>query len=179
MGNGGLIHPPAGCNRVPMKNSTILAFVLSTVFLISGTSSRAENLSEILESAGLGTLIGTWVDQDTNGQAISLTYTWRIKDRVLGLSIKMPGDNSEGLIAVDPESGEVIHVSADENGGVGRGQWAEESGVATLTLKTVDSDKTEETVKVSHQIENGKLIVGLKNVSTGDEGKIALVRRSE
>ena len=68
---------------------------------------------------------------------------------------------------------------ADENGGVGMGQWADEGGVATLTLKSVDSDKKEETVKVSHQIENGKLIVGLKNVTTGDEGKITLVRRSE
>jgi hypothetical protein len=147
--------------------------------LLSGTSSRAENLAEILESGGLGTLIGTWVDQDTNGQALSLTYTWRIKDRVLGLSIKMPGDSSEALIAVDPESGEVMHVSADENGGVGMGQWAEENGVAMLTLKTVDSDKKEETVKVSHQIENDKLNVGLKNVTTGDEGEITLVRKSE
>ena len=78
------------------------------MFLLSGTSSRAQNLGEILESGGLGALIGTWVDQDTNGQAISLTYTWRIKNRVLGLSIRMPGDNSEALIAVDPESGEVM-----------------------------------------------------------------------
>ena len=162
-----------------MKNSTFLALVLSSMFLLSGTSSRADNLAEILESGGLGTLIGTWVDQDTNGRALSLTYTWRINDRVLGLSIKTPGDDSESLIALDPESGEVMHVSADENGGVGMGQWAEENGVATLTLKTVDSDKTEETVKVTHQIENGKLIVGLNNVTTGDEGKIILVRRSE
>ena len=162
-----------------MKYSTLFALVLSSMVLLSGTSSRAENLAEILESGGLGTLIGTWVDQDTNGQALSLTYTWRIKDQVLGLSIKMPGDSSEALIAVDPESGEVMHVSADENGGVGMGQWAEENGVAMLTLKTVDSDEKKETVKVSHQIENDKLNVGLKNVTTGDEGEITLVRKSE
>ena len=162
-----------------MKHSTLFALVLSSMVLLSGTSSRAENLAEILESGGLGTLIGTWVDQDTNGQALSLTYTWRIKDQVLGLSIKMPGDSSEALIAVDPESGEVMHVSADENGGVGMGQWAEENGVAMLTLKTVDSDEKKETVKVSHQIENDKLNVGLKNVTTGDEGEITLVRKSE
>ncbi|HBM76693.1 MAG TPA: hypothetical protein DD438_01175 [Verrucomicrobiales bacterium] len=162
-----------------MKHSTLFALVLSSMVLLSGTSSRAENLAEILESGGLGTLIGTWVDQDTNGQALSLTYTWRIKDQVLGLSIKMPGDSSEALIAVDPESGEVMHVSADENGGVGMGQWAEENGVAMLTLKTVDSDKKKETVKVSHQIENDKLNVGLQNVTTGDEGEITLVRKSE
>ncbi len=162
-----------------MKYSTLFALVLSSMVLLSGTSSRAENLAEILESGGLGTLIGTWVDQDTNGQALSLTYTWRIKDRVLGLSIKMSGDSSEALIAVDPESGEVMHVSADENGGVGMGQWAEENGVAMLTLKTVDSDEKKETVKVSHQIENDKLNVGLKNVTTGDEGEITLVRKSE
>ena len=162
-----------------MKNRSLLSLVLSSMFLLSGTSSRAENLAEILESAGLGTLIGTWVDQDTNGQAISLTYTWRIKDRVLGLSIKAPGDDSEGLIAVDPESGEVMQVSADENGGVGMGQWTEENGVATLILKTVDSDKKEETVKVSHRIENDQLIVGLQNSTTGDAGAITLVRKAE
>ena len=91
----------------------------------------------------------------------------------------MPGDSSEALIAVDPESGEVMHVSADESGGVGMGQWAEENGVAMLTLKTVDSDEKKETVKVSHQIENDKLNMGLKNVTTGDEGEITLVRKSE
>ena len=162
-----------------MKHSTFFVLLLSSMFLLSGTSSRAQNLGEILESGGLGALIGTWVDQDTNGQAISLTYTWRIKNRVLGLSIRMPGDNSEALIAVAPESGEVMHVSADENGGVGMGKWAEENGVATLTLKTVDSDKKEETVKVSHQITNDKLVVGVKNVATGNGGEITLARKSE
>ena len=59
------------------------------------------------------------------------------------------------------------------------GKWAEENGVATLTLKTVDSDKKEETVKVSHQITNDKLVVGVKNVATGNGGEITLVRKSE
>ena len=59
------------------------------------------------------------------------------------------------------------------------GQWTEENGVATLILKTVDSDKKEETVKVSHRIENDQLIVGLQNSTTGDAGAITLVRKAE
>ena len=84
------------------------------------------------------------------------------------------------MIAVDPRTGEVVHVTANEKGGMGRGKWAEEDGVATLTLTTVNADKEETTVKITHQIvDNKQLVVGLRNVETDEGGEMTLVRKAE
>ena len=177
---GGLRRIPERCTARPMKNSTSLALVLCSIFFCTALASRAETLGEMLESAELGALVGTWVDEDSNGEAISLTYTWRIENHVLSLSVKLPDNNSEAMIAVDPKSGEVMHVTANEKGGMGMGKWADENGVATLTLTTVDADKEETTVKITHQIvDNKQLVVGLRNVETDEGGEMTLVRRAE
>ena len=165
---------------MPMKNTFFFLMVGLSLLLAPLHVSRAETLGEILESAELGALIGTWVDEDSNGGAISLTYSWRLENHVLGLSVKMPDNNSEAMIAVNPEDGEVVHVTANDKGGMGMGQWADENGVATLTLTTVNADSEETTVKITHQIvDNRKLVVGFKDVGTGEGGEMTLVRKSE
>jgi len=84
------------------------------------------------------------------------------------------------MIAVNPEDGEVVHVTANDKGGMGMGKWADENGVATLTLTTVNADSEETTVKITHQIvDNRKLVVGFKDVGTGEGGEMTLVRKSE
>ena len=176
----GLRHLLVGGIAHLMKFSIRLSLILLPMLLCTAFSARAETLGEILESAELGALIGTWVDQDSNGEAISLTYAWRIENHVLSLSVKRPSNNSEAMIAVDPRTGEVVHVTANEKGGMGRGKWAEEDGVATLTLTTVNADKEETTVKITHQIvDNKQLVVGLRNVETDEGGEMTLVRKAE
>ena len=165
---------------MPMKNTFFFLMVGLSLLLAPLHVSRAETLGEILESAELGALIGTWVDEDSNGGAISLTYSWRLENHVLGLSVKMPDNNSEAMIAVNPEDGEVVHVTANDKGGMGMGKWADENGVATLTLTTVNADSEETTVKITHQIvDNRKLVVVFKDVGTGEGGEMTLVRKSE
>ena len=165
---------------MPMKNTFFFLMVGLSLLLAPLHVARAETLGEILESAELGALIGTWVDEDSNGGAISLAYSWRLENHVLGLSVKMPDNNSEAMIAVNPEDGEVVHVTANDKGGMGMGQWADENGVATLTLTTVNADSEETTVKITHQIvDNRKLVVGFKDVGTGEGGEMTLVRKSE
>ena len=165
---------------MPMKNTFFFLMAGLSLLLAPLHVARAETLGEILESAELGALIGTWVDEDSNGGAISLTYNWRLENHVLGLSVKMPDNNSEAMIAVNPEDGEVVHVTANDKGGMGMGQWADENGVATLTLTTVNADSEETTVKITHQIvDNRKLVVGFKDVGTGEGGEMTLVRKSE
>ena len=165
---------------MPMKNTFFFLMAGLSLLLAPLHVARAETLGEILESAELGALIGTWVDEDSNGGAISLTYYWGLENHVLGLSVKMPDNNSEAMIAVNPEDGEVVHVTANDKGGMGMGQWADENGVATLTLTTVNADSEETTVKITHQIvDNRKLVVGFKDVGTGEGGEMTLVRKSE
>jgi hypothetical protein len=175
-----------------MITNTRLAIILSSLLLCVTVSVRAENLGEILERAELGALVGTWVDEDSNGEAISLTYAWRIENYVLAwsvkrpssdsvaLSVKRPNNNSEAMIAVDPKTGEVVHVTANEKGGMGRGKWVEENGVATLNLKVANAEKEEMAFKITHRIvDNKQLVVGLKNVEADEGGEMILVRKAE
>jgi len=176
----GLCHLLGGCIARAMITNTRLAIILSSLLLCVTVSVRAENLGEILERAELGALVGTWVDEDSNGEAISLTYAWRIENYVLALSVKRPNNNSEAMIAVDPKTGEVVHVTANEKGGMGRGKWVEENGVATLILKVANAEKEEMALKITHRIvDNKQLVVGIKNVETDEGGEMILVRKAE
>ena len=176
----GLRHLLVGCTARAMITNTRLAIILSSLLLCVTVSVRAENLGEILERAELGALVGTWVDEDSNGEAISLTYAWRIENYVLALSVKRPNNNSEAMIAVDPKTGEVVHVTANEKGGMGRGKWVEENGVATLNLKVANAEKEEMAFKITHRIvDNKQLVVGLKNVEADEGGEMILVRKAE
>ena len=161
-----------------MKTRSILLVALFSIF--SFTAAKAENLADILEASELGALLGTWVDEDSNGDAITVTYAWRLKGHALGMSVKTANRSSEALIAVDPKSGNVVHVSADDKGGIGHGTWGEEDGVATLTLKVVDAEKKERNLKITHKIiDNKKLVVGFKSADTDEGAEITLVRKAE
>lgn len=161
-----------------MKIRSLLLTVVSS--LLTLTAATADNLGEILEKAELGALIGTWVDEDSNGEAITVSYTWRLKGHALAMSVKTPNRSSEALLGVDPKSGAVVHASVDDKGGVGHGSWAEEDGVATLTLKVVNAEKKETKLKVTQKIvDNKKLVIGFKNAETDEGGEVILVRKAE
>lgn len=163
-----------------MKLPTVILTAVCSFSLLASSALRAENLAEKLEQAELGSLIGTWVDQDSNGDQVSVTYAWRVKDHALGMSVKTPNRTSEALIGVNPKTGEVMHVSIDNKGGAGMGKWGQENGVVTLTLKIVDSEAKETSLKVTHKIvDNKHLVIGMKNAETDEGGEITLVRKAE
>lgn len=164
-----------------MKLHSLLAAFCALFVLASSSSLHAETLAEHLEAAELGALIGTWVDEDSSGEAVTITYNWQIKDHALAMTVKTQNRTSFALIGIDPKSGDVVHTSIDNKGGAGAGKWAEEDGVATLTITVVDSEKKERTLKVTHKIvdENKKLEIGMKNVENDEGGEVTLVRKAE
>jgi len=163
-----------------MKTHSFFTTLLCCGAALSFTSLRADTLGEILEKAELGALIGTWVDPDSQGEQITLTYAWRIKDHALGMTAKTSNRTSEALIGVNPKTGEVVHTTVDSKGGAGLGTWGEEDGVATLTLTVVDAEGEERNLKITHKIvENKNLVVGMKNADTDEGGEITLVRKTE
>ncbi len=163
-----------------MKTCSLLTALCSLAAFTLGPAAGADTLAEKLEEVGLGALIGTWVDPDSNGDQITVTYTWRVKDHALGMSVKTPNRTSEALIGLDPRTGEVIHTTHDDKGGSGQGKWAEENDVATLTLTVIDSDKKETNLKITHKIvDNKQLVVGMKRADNDEGGEITLVRKAE
>ncbi|MFP6876103.1 MAG: hypothetical protein VCA37_04670 [Roseibacillus sp.] len=163
-----------------MKTCSLLTALCSLAAFTLVPAAGADTLAEKLEEVGLGALIGTWVDPDSNGDQITVTYTWRVKDHALGMSVKTPNRTSEALIGLDPRTGEVIHTTHDDKGGSGQGKWAEENDVATLTLTVIDSDKKETNLKITHKIvDNKQLVVGMKRADNDEGGEITLVRKAE
>ncbi|MFP6855939.1 MAG: hypothetical protein VCA73_01600 [Roseibacillus sp.] len=163
-----------------MKTCSLLTALCSLAAFTLVPAAGADTLAEKLEEVGLGALIGTWVDPDSNGDQITVTYTWRVKDHALGMSVKTPNRTSEALIGLDPRTGEVIHTTHDDKGGSGGGKWAEENDVATLTLTVIDSEKKETLLKITHKIvDNKQLVVGMKRADNDEGGEITLVRKAE
>ncbi|MFP6867298.1 MAG: hypothetical protein VCA35_15250 [Roseibacillus sp.] len=163
-----------------MKTCSFLTALCSLAAFTLGPAAGADTLAEKLEEVGLGALIGTWVDPDSNGDQITVTYTWRVKDHALGMSVKTPNRTSEALIGLDPKTGEVIHTTHDDKGGSGQGKWAEENDVATLTLTVIDSEKKETNLRITHKIvDNKQLVVGMKRADNDEGGEITLVRKAE
>jgi hypothetical protein len=163
-----------------MKTCSLLTALCSLAAFTLVPAAGADTLAEKLEEVGLGALIGTWVDPDSNGDQITVTYTWRVKDHALGMSVKTPNRTSEALIGLDPRTGEVIHTTHDDKGGSGQGKWAEENDVATLTLTVIDSEKKETNLKITHKIvDNKQLVVGMKRADNDEGGEITLVRKAE
>ncbi|MFM1561314.1 MAG: hypothetical protein ACKJSK_18545 [Roseibacillus sp.] len=163
-----------------MKTCSLLTALCSLAAFTLVPVAGADTLAEKLEEVGLGALIGTWVDPDSNGDQITVTYTWRVKDHALGMSVKTPNRTSEALIGLDPKTGEVIHTTHDDKGGSGQGKWAEENDVATLTLTVIDSEKKETLLKITHKIvDNKQLVVGMKRADNDEGGEITLVRKAE
>ncbi len=163
-----------------MKTCSLLTALCSLAAFTLVPAAGADTLAEKLEEVGLGALIGTWVDPDSNGDQITVTYTWRVKDHALGMSVKTPNRTSEALIGLDPRTGEVIHTTHDDKGGSGQGKWAEENDVATLTLTVIDSEKKETNLRITHKIvDNKQLVVGMKRADNDEGGEITLVRKAE
>ena len=163
-----------------MKPHTLLLSLFATFALFSLAPARAQNLGELLEEVELGAIIGTWVDEDTKGEAVTVTYSWRIENHALALSVKSPNGNSEALIAVDPANGEILHLSVDDKGRMTKGKWSEEGGLAVLDIARVDADGETVELQITHKlVDNSDLVVGMTNADTGEGGEFTLVRKPE
>ena len=163
-----------------MKSHSLFLCLVCSIATLSLAPAHADNLGEMLEKIGLGAIIGTWVDADTKGEAITVTYSWRIENHALALSVKSPNGNSEALIGVDPKTGDAVHMSLDDRGGVSRGKWSEDDGVAILNIVRTSVDGEETKIRITHVIrDNKELVVGMKNVETDQGGNVTLVRKPE
>jgi hypothetical protein len=163
-----------------MKARSLFHVVIASLLVLSTVSGRAENLGELLEQVGLGAIVGTWVDEDTQGENATVTYAWRIQNHALALSVKSQNGQSEALIGIDPASKEVLHVGIDEQGRLTKGKWSERDGLAVLDLVRIDGNGEELKLQLTHKIiDNKQLVIGMKNVATDEGGEFTLVRKPE
>ena len=112
-----------------------------------------KDLSEILRESKFDRLIGTWVDEGTNGKAFKTTFAWKIKDRVLEVTSTDPGNESVSLMGVNPETGEVFHMGGDRSGSMFTGKWdLSGDSDAILEVSYVNTDAQKGVVKIRYHL---------------------------
>jgi len=148
---------------------------LSVSFTTS--SLHADTLGDVMKAEGIHKMLGTWIDADSNGEKIKITYRWKIKDHAVELILKTQDGTSTALIAYDQEAEKVIHMGVNSKGELGRGSWSTQNGVAILDITQTNSDGQEVELKVSHKIvDKNSLTVGFEMKGSGESGEISLVR---
>ena len=144
-------------------NSTkigIWVAVLAALLTVAGASSAAaENLGDLLRQTGWDRILGTWVDQDTNGDTVKITYAWKFKDRVVEVNSKAGKLETVGLIGVNAKTGDVHHLGADNQGGGSIGKWRVEDGDAVLELAFVSGDGKEGGMKIRQHLKDNDTLV--------------------
>jgi len=126
-----------------MKSSKIFTVLCVNLFLIAIASpgSAQETLKEILEEKKWEKIIGTWVDEETKGQAFESTYTWKIKDRVIEIMTKAGENTDVALMGVNAKTGDVFHMGAKSDGSSSLGTWKfSKTGDATLGIGYTDGN---------------------------------------
>lgn len=153
-----------------------MLFAASCILFIA-TGAHAQSLGAMMRETGFDRLIGTWGDQESNGERIKVTFAWRLKEHAVGVSAKMGERHSEALIGIDPRSGDVLHVGVDDNGGAISGKWSEEEGNAVLEIEMIQSDGEERAAKIVHKfVSADEIKVSMTNADNGEEASMTLVR---
>jgi len=106
--------------------------------------SQSRILGDILKHSNWDRLVGTWVDEATGGDGLRMSFTWRIRNRVLESESIDPGRTSIALISVNAKNGDVFQVGADSTGSSHLGTWAfRKSKPAELSLGYTGGNGTE------------------------------------
>ena len=94
-----------------------IALAVAALVSLAALPAKAESLGDMMRSAGWDRIFGTWVDADTQGAAVSISYGWKFKDKVVESTVKMGDRESYSLIGINATNGEVFHVGVDSDGG--------------------------------------------------------------
>lgn len=155
--------PPIGMHFLQVQNPDGL-FSNDFIFHVTEEApveeARPDHLGEILQQSQWDRLIGTWVDEDTQGAALKTTYAWKIKDRVIEVTNKESQKESVGLMAVNRKSGDVFQVGGDSTGTTYLGQWEFEPGEdATLGVRYTSGEGEEGSLSLRYHLEDDNTLL--------------------
>jgi hypothetical protein len=118
-------------------------------------------------------IIGTWVDEDTRGGTIKVTYAWKFKDQLIQVTSKIGDRKTVGLMGLNRKTGDVYYLAGDDEGGCSRGQWEIEAGDAILNLAHVNAEGQESEASIRHHLKNDNTLLVSMN---DDPSTLTLVR---
>ena len=136
-----------------MKSMIVYGVFAIALGLSTTQVSAADTLMDKLKASGWDGIIGTWVDEETGGKNNTTTYAWKIKDRVIEVNAKDPGNESVSLMGVNAGNGQVFMAGADKQGASSLGEWKiNGNGIAVLSLAYTGADGQPGTLQIQHKL---------------------------
>ena len=160
---------------------SFLALIGIVSLTITGLTSPAqgEDLGGALESVNWKDIIGTWVDSESKGERVTLSYSWKFENKVIEVNSKMGELKSVSLMVFNPESEEVFMAGGNNKGGGSMGKWSIDNGDAVLDLSYIRSDGEKGKMKIRHhRVDKDTIkVTGSSGDDSGEGFTITLVRK--
>lgn len=136
-----------------MKSLFTSCVILVALAFFTTQATAADTLKSKLKEAGFDGIIGTWVEQSSNGKNYTAVYSWKIEDRVIEVRTEDPSNETVALMGVNAASGQVFQMGADKQGASSLGEWKVDSdGSAVLGLAVTGGDGRQFTLQLRHKI---------------------------
>lgn len=140
---------------------------IALLSLVALSPVRAGKLSDIIESEGLGWMMGTWKASIDSGE-LKLVYKMDLDGNVVTVHFKGPERESKGMIGVKPGTDEVVYGVMDSQGGAGMGKWEEVGGHPALNVKYANGDGEDRSMVFVHRkIDADTMAVDVHGVDDG------------
>jgi len=150
--------PPEGLHFLQVQNPDGLA---SNEFLFHVTEKKPNlapknrSMVGVLRQSGVQRLIGNWVDQETQGKNLKVTYQWKVKDRIIEHTNIDATSESHALIGINKASGQIYHMGGTSLGASYTGTWtADTNGDSVLNLNIESENGERHTLNVRYHFEN-------------------------
>ncbi len=132
-----------------------LLFCVSLCIILPSITSANDNLRDLLRKSKWDGIIGTWVDQASNGGVLETTYAWKIKDRVIEVVTKEAEKESVALIGVNAKTHDVFQMGATSDGSSSQGNWKfKDDGTAVLGMVFTAGDGSEGALEIRPYLED-------------------------
>ncbi|MFN9719493.1 MAG: hypothetical protein ACK58L_12400 [Planctomycetota bacterium] len=149
-------RPPVGIHFLQIQNPNGLNsndFIFHVASEDPARNDEEASLGRVLRHSKWDRLVGTWVDEATNGAGLTSTWSWKIRDRVLESVSREPDKQSVALIGLRPDNGEIFHHGADAVGSSFDGTWTfPAEGDAVLKVSFFGSNGDKGTINIRYQL---------------------------
>lgn len=133
---------------------------LLTIFAILGlacTHQAQASLADQINENQTDWLLGAW-EADIDGNTISLSYKWVVKDHVIASHLKTNDNETYSLIGLNPESGEIEQTGYDIKGKKSTGKWGPKGDMPMVTVKsTSDTGETQSMAVAFRRIDENNI----------------------
>jgi len=124
-------------NQIIMKKLLAVLAIVGMAFSAQAQTSLADRINENQTDW----LLGAW-EADIDGNTISLSYKWVVKDHVVASHLKTNDNESYSLIGLNPKTGEIEQTGYDSQGKKSTGKWGPKGDMPMLIVTSMsDTDE--------------------------------------